>query len=49
MNYIPPGVDWPALVTQCEARGIPVSRIDHHGTTRVIRSTAQLHAEWEDR
>ena len=43
----PTNVDWTALVTRCERDGIPVTRVDSHGRLHLIRSVAQLTAEWE--
>jgi len=43
----PSNVDWPSLMARCEARGIPVSRVDDHGDAHIIRTTAQLREEWE--
>ena len=40
-------VDWPRLVAVCEARGVPVSRVDELGNAHLIRTTAQLREEWE--
>lgn len=41
-------VHWPSLVATCERRGVPVLRVDRQGCTHIIRSTAQLLAEWEN-
>lgn len=40
--------DWPSLVAACERRGVPVLRVDRQGFTHIIRTTAQLLAEWEN-
>lgn len=40
-------VDWPALVATAERHGVPVMRCDDEGRPHLIRTVAQLHAEWE--
>lgn len=40
-------VDWTDLMTKAERRGVPVMRVDEHGVTHIIRSVAQLRADWE--
>lgn len=51
MNHLmptPTSVDWPSLMAVAERQGIPVSRIDGLGNAHIIRTVAQLAAEWED-
>lgn len=40
-NLIRP-IDWPALVTIAQRRGVPVTRIDRAGQIHVIRTTDDL-------
>lgn len=42
----PVDVDWPRLVAACERRGVPVSRVDERRDIHLIRTAAQLEAEW---
>ena len=43
----PTGIDWPDLVAFAERMGVPVSRVDDHGRSYLIRTVAQLTSEWE--
>jgi hypothetical protein len=49
LGYAPSatGIDWPALIAFAERLGLPVSRVDEHGRTHLIRTLDQLTNEWE--
>ena len=42
----PTGIDWPDLMACAERMGVPVSRVDDHGRTYLIRTVAQLETDW---